>query len=107
VTIEVTGPTTLKVSAALNFDTSMRSATEWKLEELVDGAPVEEKTFKSSRSHTRSYPDEKALFPGQSVSFDVKVAEGRHKIELRPKGSSSAAFRIQIPTADLAKGEKK
>ncbi|MCE9582409.1 MAG: hypothetical protein K8T20_07940 [Planctomycetes bacterium] len=107
VTLEVTGPTTLKVYAALNFDASMRSSTEWKLEASVDGAPLEEKIFKSSRSHTRNYPDEKALVPGQMETFDLKVAEGRHKLELRPGGGQSAAFRVLIPTADLAKGEKK
>jgi hypothetical protein len=107
VTLEVTGPTTLRVSAALNFDSSMRTATEWKLEALLDGAVAAEKTWKSSRSHTRSYPDEKTLVPGQLETFDLPIPEGRHKIELRPRGNLSTAFRIQIPTTDLKKGEKK
>ena len=54
-------------------------------------------------------PDEKSLVPGQVETLEVKVPEGRHKIELKPRGSASAAFRIEMPTADLVKGggEKK
>lgn len=107
VTLEVSGPTTLKVYAALNFDSSMRTATEWKLEALVDGTVAAEKKWKSSRSQTRSYPDEKSVVPGQMETFDLTIPEGRHKIELRPRGSLSAAFRILIPTGDLDKGAKK
>ncbi len=107
VTLEVTGPTTLRISTALNFDSSMRTATEWKLEVLLDGNVAAEKSWKSSRSHTRSYPDEKTLVPGQLETFDLPVPEGRHKVELKPRGKLSAAFRIQIPTTDLKKGEKK
>ncbi|MEK7465854.1 MAG: hypothetical protein AAB074_00445 [Planctomycetota bacterium] len=107
VALEVTGPTTLKIYTALNFDSSMRTATEWKLEATVDGAAVAEKTWKSSRSHTRSYPDEKSVVPGQMETFDLAIPEGRHKIEIRPRGSVSAAIRVQIPTGDLDKGGKK
>lgn len=102
--LEVTGPTTLRVEAALNFDASMRTSLDWKLEASIDGTVAEEKAWKSSRSHTRSYPDEKSLVPGQVETLDVKVPEGRHKVELKPRGSASAAFRISMPTADLVKG---
>lgn len=107
VVLEVTGPTTLRVYAALNFDASMRTATDWKLEALLDGSVAAEKAWRSSRSHTRSYPDEKTLVPGQMESFDLPVPAGRHRIELRPAGSLSAAFRLLIPTADVKKGGKK
>ncbi|MCC6739286.1 MAG: hypothetical protein IT452_09585 [Planctomycetia bacterium] len=107
VVLEVTGPTTLRVYAALNFDASMRTATDWKLEALLDGSVAAEKTWKSSRSHTRSYPDEKTLVPGQMESFDLPVPAGRHRIELKPSGSLSAAFRLLIPTSDVKKGGKK
>ncbi|KAF0243362.1 MAG: hypothetical protein FD180_3446 [Planctomycetota bacterium] len=107
VTLEVTGPTTLKLYTALNFNSSMRTATEWKLEALLDGAVAAEKTWKSSRSQTRSYPDEKSVVPGQMETIDLAIPEGRHKIEVRPRGTLSAAVRILIPTGDLDKIPKK
>jgi hypothetical protein len=107
VTIEVTGPTSLKIYTALNFDSSMRTATEWKLESILDGTATPDRKWKSSRSQTRSYPDEKTVVPGQMETFDLVIPEGRHKVELRPRGSHSAAIRVLIPTGDLDKGAKK
>jgi hypothetical protein len=106
VCVEVTGPTTLDVTASVNFDSSMRSSVSWQVEVLVDDKVAEKKSFKSDRSHVRSYPDEKSVVPGQQESFQVAVPEGRHRIELRPSGDRTAAFRVLIPTKDLTKAPK-
>jgi hypothetical protein len=106
VAVEVTGPTTLDVYASLNFDSSMRKDTVWHVDVLVDGKASLEKEFKSEKSHVRSYPDEKDVVPGQQEKFTVAIPEGRHKLELRPRGSHRAAFRVFIPTKDLKNGGK-
>ncbi|NUN48994.1 MAG: hypothetical protein HUU15_09225 [Candidatus Brocadiae bacterium] len=103
VTLEVTGPTTLRVSASLNFDASMRGEIAWTAVAKVGGAPIVEKAFRSKRSHSRSYPDEKELVPGVEEEFEIAVPEGRHAIEIRAAGSHAGAFRIFIPTKDLKK----
>jgi hypothetical protein len=106
VCLEVTGPTTLDVGASLNFDSTMRSSVSFSVEILLDGQLAETKTFKSDRSHVRSYPDEKSVVPGQQESFQVTVPEGRHRIELRPSGDRTVAFRALIPTRDVTKDQK-
>lgn len=106
VAMEVIGPTTLDLYASLTFDASMRKETDYKIEVVIDGVVAVEKSFKSARSHVRSYPDEKSLVPGQQDDLKAKIPEGKHRIELRPRGEHSVAFRIFMPTKDLKNGGK-
>ncbi|MBI2919650.1 MAG: hypothetical protein HYY18_01045 [Planctomycetes bacterium] len=106
VAMDVVGPTTLDIYASLTFDASMRTETEYKVEVVIDGAVALEKSFKAARSHVRTYPDEKTLVPGQQDDFKVKMPDGKHRVEFRPKGEQSVAFRIFMPSKDLKNGGK-
>ncbi|MBI4721502.1 MAG: hypothetical protein HY769_00610 [Candidatus Stahlbacteria bacterium] len=105
VTVEVVGPTKLKVMTRLEFTPQMQGEQTYGLQ-VIEGEK-KEFTFKTKKSDVSSSASKGQYTPGVGKTVLLSVPKGTHKYEFKPIGANSILLRLFIPEKDVGKGGKK
>jgi len=104
VTLDVVGPTSVRVNVRLMFDAAMQKRESFVVAVGEQGAEEVLTRIETSRSETVRCRDRGDVLPGALRHFALDVAEGRHtyRFRLAEAASGLAAVSFHIPRGDVA-----
>ena len=102
VRLRVVGPTTLELTARLDFDASMRGAQTYRLGISSDGRHLRTVEFRTTKSLTANYTDLKNRVASKLGRVVLPVGNGTHDMSVEliapKKGSAEIHARISQPS---------
>lgn len=103
VQLRVVGPTKVRVSTRVNFDTKMTGRQKYGVAVWEKDKRILLKSLVGGKSQGAAYKDWKEVVPGKVVSFTLPVPAGEHWYTFRIEEgtASSVALRFAIPERDL------
>jgi hypothetical protein len=104
VTLELNGPTELKVTSRLHFDESMMGRQNYIVELVIDDSEHRSFQIETTRSSSVTFKEMPGVIPGVAKSFVLPVKKGRHHLAFRltATAAESAGIRLRIPESDLS-----
>jgi len=104
ITLDVVGPTTVRVNVRLMFDASMQKQESFVVAVGEPGGQEVLTRIEAARSQTVRCRDRGDVLPGALRHFTIDVAEGRHayRFRLAEAASGLAAVSFHIPRGDVA-----
>lgn len=107
VQLSIIGPTRLRVTTRLNYDTKMTGRQKFSIGVWEKDKRIMMKSLVTSKSLGATYQDWKDVVPGKTASFSVPVPSGEHwyTFRLEEGMARSVSMRFSIPKKDL-KNEK-
>ncbi len=101
-TLDVNGPTTIRVLARLMLDESMRGEIKFPLQVFEDGALKNTYSLTTSASQVSTLMDRNDVLPSRGESFFIEVPRGRHKYNfVPPERQFEIMLRFFLPEDDL------
>jgi len=103
VTVQVVGPTTLRVLSRMHFDYRLHGSRRYSLVIGKDGDSLREDTFETTRSTSVTFVGRDDLIPGKNKLTLIDVPRGVHRysFEMGAASEAPASVRFTIPSADV------
>lgn len=107
VKFRVVGPTSLELSARLDFDTTMRGVQTYRLAISEGGRRLRRVEFKTTKAAAASYTDLKDRVASKMDRLVLPLGEGVHElsVELLEPGTGSAEVHARIPQPTVGNEE--
>ncbi len=107
VKLRVVGPTTLDLTARLDFDSTMHGVQTYRLGLSENGRRLRTLDFRTTRASTARYAELNDRLPSKQDRARVPVGEGVHelKVELLQPEQGAAEVRVRIPQTTAGNAE--
>jgi len=107
VTLEVYGPTKIKVLSRLEFEPRMKGDKTYRVQVVENGDVVRTVQVNATKSEVTKYANKTDKVPAKGESFFLEVPKGKHTYEFRVMESDfSVLFRFFIPQDDVKNGDR-
>jgi len=107
VKFRIVGPTSLELSARLDFDATMRGTQAYRIAITNRGVRIREAQFKTTKATTASYTDLKDRSASKMDSIVIPLGDGVHElsVELLEPRSGSAEIHARVPQPTVGSEE--
>jgi hypothetical protein len=106
-TVEVIGPTELRVFTRVEFKYNMRGVVNYRIQVKNGNKIINTYQLQGKRSEVTTYKKEKDIIPSKASEFIINVPEGKQVYEFIPldKDKNTILARFMLPKKDV-KGKK-